>query len=154
VSSGFVTTLALIVVALLAARLVLPGLPLRCSVTLTRREAAATVVGIVLLVYHCAAMFFPRTTGHIPGTDGIAHDIRTLGLVSQIWYVVPALLLVIGLHKVPRVALRVVILALAAVGVTMYDDGPLDTHLTAIAIAVVVLATCLATLVRPPRLGR
>lgn len=155
VSSGFVTTLGLVVLALLVARLVLPGLPLPGrNVTLTRAEAVAVLAGILLLVFHCGAMFFPRTIGHLPGTDSIAHDIRTLGLVSQVWYVVPAALVVIGLRRLPPIPVLVIAGSLLAVGVTMYDHGPLQTHLNAILVAVVALAAALAAMVRLPRLGR
>lgn len=155
VSPGFVITLGLVVLALLVARLVLPGLPVPGrSITLTRGETVTAFVGILLLVFHCGAMFFPRTIAHIPGTDSIAHDIRTLGLVSQVWYVVPAALVVIGLRRLPPIPVLAIAGALLAVGVTMYDHGPLQTHLNAILVAVVALASALAAMVRLPRLTR
>jgi hypothetical protein len=44
----------------------------------------------------------------------------------------------------------VVLLALTAVGVTMYDSGPLDVHLAAIFVSIVILAGVASTLVVPP----
>ncbi len=46
-----------------------------------------------------------------------------------------------------------IVLAPAAVGTTMYDGGPLATHLAAIFATVTLLALCSATLIGGPRTG-
>ena len=69
----------------------------------------------------------------------------------MVWYVVPALLVVTGLRRLPSLALAGVVVALLAIGVTMYNGGPLDTHLIAIFSGVVVLAAVLAGWCECPR---
>lgn len=152
VSTGFVVTLACCVVVVLTARLLVPSLPLRrTAVTLSATEVAATLLGLVTLAFHCGAMFFQGLTERLPATDGVIEAIRALGNASILWYAVPALLMMLGLRRLPWLALSSVGLALLAVGVTMYDGGPLETHLTAIFVAVSLLAVVLATsMILPP----
>ncbi len=152
VSTSFVVLLALAVSIVVASRLLLPGLPLRDrAVTLTVAELALTLCGLAILTFHCGAMFFTAATQRIPGTDGAIGDIRALGTISLVWYVLPALLVLLGLRRLPLLALVVVGVALLAIGVTMYDGGSLETHLVAIFAGVVALTVVMATLVRPPR---
>ncbi len=152
VSTGFVVLLALAISIVVASRLSLRGLPLRDrAVTLTVAELALTLCGLAILTFHCGAMFFTAATQWIPGTDGAIEDIRALGTSSLVWYVLPALLVLLGLRRLPLLALIVVSVALLAIGVTMYDGGSLETHLVAIFAGVVSLTAVAAMLVRPPR---
>lgn len=115
-------------------------------------QAALVGVGLAGLAFHCGAMFFRRIVALLPGSDAVSGDIRALGTLSIVWYVVPALLVVLGLRRQHPAAVGVVALALTWVGVTMYDSGPLlQVHLTAIFLAVLVIATVVAALVIPPR---
>jgi hypothetical protein len=68
----------------------------------------------------------------------------------MVWYAVPAALVVLGLRRQHPAALTAVSLALTAVGITMYDGGSLPTHLTAIFVSVVILASVASTLLLPP----
>ncbi|MCY7373103.1 MAG: hypothetical protein LH461_05310 [Spirochaetaceae bacterium] len=150
-STGFLVGLGVAVAVILGARLALSALPLRGParrVTIT--DATLSVVGAAGLAFHCVAMFFRRVVDPLPGADAVISDIRALGTASIIWYVVPAVLVLLGLRRVHPVGLAVAALAFVAVGVTMYDEGPLDIHLAAIFTSVVVLALVTATLVLPP----
>lgn len=64
------------------------------------------------------------------------------------------MLLIVGLRRIYLPALALVTLALAAVGTTMYDEGPLTAHLTAIFVTVTLIALCAATLIDRPQAGR
>lgn len=150
-STPFLLSLAGVVVVVLGARFLSAGLPLRgLARRITRPDAALLVTGAVGLAFHCVAMFFRRVVDPLPGADAAISDIRALGAASIIWYVVPAVLVLLGLRRVHPAALAVAALAFVAVGVTMYNDGPLDVHLASIFASVVVLAVVTATLVLPP----
>jgi len=122
----------------------------RVAVRITRVPAVLADIGIVGLVLHCGAMFFPSVVGEPPGTHRVIGAINALGAVSRIWYIAAAVLVLIGLQPQHVVARVIVALALVAVGVTMYGGGPLRTHLVAIFAAVVVLAGVAAALVVSP----
>ncbi len=150
-STSFLLILAGVVVIVLAARFLLAGLPLHgLARSITLPDVALVVVGAAGLTFHCVAMFFRRVVEPLPGVDSAVADIRALGTASIVWYVVPAVLAVLGLRRVHPVAPVAAALAFTAVAVTMYDDGPLDVHLSAIFTAVVVLAVVVAALVIPP----
>ena len=150
-STPFLLSLAGVVVVVLGARFLSAGLPLRGSARrITLPDAALIVAGAIGLAFHCVAMFFRRVVDPLPGADAVISDIRALGTSSIIWYVVPAVLVLLGLRRVHPAALAVAALAFVAVGVTMYDEGPLDIHLAAIFTSVVILALITATLVLPP----
>lgn len=154
VPTGVVVSLALVVASVIGARFLLPGLPMRGrAVTLTWTEVAVTLYGLAVLTFHCGAMFFTEATQQMPGSDGLIEDIRALGGRSLVWYVVPALLVVLGLRRLPLLAVAAVSIALLAIGVTMYDGGSLETHLVAIFAGVVLLTATFAALVRPPGRG-
>jgi hypothetical protein len=68
----------------------------------------------------------------------------------MVWYVVPAVLMLAGLRRLHWSGVSAVSIALIAVGVTMYNGGPLNVHLATISTAVVVLALVAATLVLRP----
>ena len=150
-SATFVVSLTLVVLALLAARLLHPALPLRGRATNLRfAEVALIVVGLTTLTFHCGAMFFTTLVARLPGTDAAIDAIRALGTASLLWYVVPACVVLSGLRRVHWGAFTVIGLALLAIGVTMYNGGPVEQHLLAIWFGVVLLAAVVATLVRPP----
>lgn len=141
-----------LVVTLFLLRQVLPVLPLS---TWARRigalDAVLSVLGILGLVGHCVAMFFPRIIQSIPGTTSYARVVNELGRGSAVLFVIPALLLLVGLHRQQPVAIGLLLAALAAVGITMYDHGSLRLHLTMISIAVVLISLIGTLLVLPPR---
>lgn len=154
-STRFLVSLAAAVAVVLGARFRFASLPLR---RLARPIAGTDVVlagvGVVGLAFHCGAMFFRRLLEPLPGTGAAIGEIRALGTASIVWYLVPAVLLVIGLRRLHLVAPAVAAFALAAVGITMYDGGSVQIHLAAVFVAVVVLVGVAATLVLPPRRRR
>jgi len=109
-------------------------------------------VGVAVLVFHCAAMFFPGAASQLPGSDGVGDDIRGLGVRSMIWYAAPAIAVLVSLRRAHRGALLAALVALALVGITMYDGGPLNHHLLAIWMGATTLAAVFATFVRSPTL--
>ena len=60
------------------------------------------------------------------------------------------MLVLVGLRRLHWSGVGAVTLALIAVGVTMYNGGPLDVHLAMVSAAVFVLALVAATLAIPP----
>ncbi len=151
VSAGFVVSLAVVVAALLGARFLIAAFPLRdVAVRMTATDAALAGAGLLGLGFHCGAMFFRSGIAALPGANAVAGEISALGTVSIIWYVVPGALVLLGLRRQYPLALAAVALALAAVGITMYDGGSLQEHLSAIFIAVVILAAVSAMLLLPP----
>ncbi|MDQ6776111.1 MAG: hypothetical protein M3071_07820 [Actinomycetota bacterium] len=150
-STGFLVSLAVVVAVLLSARFLLAALPLRrVAVPVTITDVALAGVGILGLAFHCGAMFSRSLVEWLPGTGSVIREIGALGTGSVILYVVPALLVLLGLRRQHPVAPVVMALALAAVGVTMYDGGSLQAHLTAIFVAVVALAAVATMLTLPP----
>ena len=95
-------------------------------------------------------MFFPSAFGTLPGTRSPINGINALGTVSITWYVLAAMMALLGLRRQHAAAPVVVAVALVAIGVTMYDGGPVRTHLVAIFGSVVILAVVAAVLVLPP----
>jgi len=150
VSPGYVETLVVIVVVVLGARALVAGLPLRWASRLGAVDAGLLAVGIVGLAVHCGAMFFRSRVTAVPATSRAVDMINALGRGSIVWYAASAALVVVGLRGQHPLALAAAGLMLVAVGVTMYDGGPLDSHLASIFAAVVVLAGIAAALVRPP----
>lgn len=149
-SGGYLTALGLVVVALLGARLLVGAVPLAAAEAPTRVEAGALGVGILGLVFHCGAMFFRATFIRIPGADGAISTINAMNLGSQAWYVVAAVLVTVGLRRQKPYVLAVLGLGLVAVGVTMFNGGPVRVHLVTIFAMVTLLAATLALLVRLP----
>lgn len=113
-------------------------------------EIVLVVLGAFGLAYHCGAMFFTTDFRGVLGLGGYAHTINALGAWSMVAFSVPALLLLVGARNTPRWYGLLVAAVLAAVGVTMYDDGPLDAHLSAIMLAAIVLIAGLILLTDPP----
>jgi hypothetical protein len=158
VSAPYVVSLSLVVAVVLGSRLFVSGLPLR-----RHARPLAVVDGLLLLVglaglgFHCGSMFFRSVVEAVPGTTRAINDIDAMGTASKVGYAIPAVLVVLGLRQQHPAAVTVVAAALAAVGITMYDDGTLATHLTAIFVAVVAIAGVVSLLAVPApalRLGR
>lgn len=154
-SAGYVIALAASVAVIVSARFLVGSLPLRqAAAQLSPTDAVFAGVGMLGLVLHCGAMFFPAVFGDLPGSHRAISEINALGAVSIVWYVLAAALVLLGLRRQHTFALAVVAVALLAVGVTMYDGGPLRTHLVAIFVTVVILAGVVALLVLPPSTAR
>ena len=150
-SHAYVTTLLALVVGASAARLVLPMLPVRRYVVrLSGLDAMAVAVGGMGLVLHCGAMFFRASVATWPGGPAVIRVIDPMGTASITWYAVGAALIVLGLRRQLPVVVGAVAVSLAAVGFTMYDGGPLRTHLDVIAGAVFLLVASLAVFADPP----
>ena len=154
-STAYVVALVVLVVAIGLARMVLPVLPWRrVSVRLHPVDFVLSVLGVLGLAFHCGAMFYGSTILSVPGTETGVAEINALGAVSIAAFAVPAALLIVGLRRINSLGLMLIVLALAAVGTTMYDAGPLSAHLAAIFATVMLLALCAATLIGRPQTGR
>jgi hypothetical protein len=146
-SPSFALSMIAVVAVVTGARLLLGGLPRGIARRLPVGDALMGGTGLLGLFFHCGAMFFTGFVTAIPGAQGPADAVNALGAASIGWYVVPAMLVLAGLRRLHWSGLVAVGAALIAVGVTMYDGGPLDLHLAAIFAAVVALAVVAATLV-------
>ncbi|WP_427007906.1 hypothetical protein [Pseudarthrobacter sp. H2] len=150
-TTDFVGGLAVVVLLLLLARLVVPGLPPQSlAARLTPVDAGLAAAGIAGLVLHCASMFFEPVVSSFPGSAAVISQINSMGPASVIWYAVPSLLLLAGLRRHDTVVLAVLAVALLTVGVTMYNGAALWIHLDAVFAAGVVTAAILFLLVVPP----
>lgn len=139
-----------VVIVIVGARFVLASLPSRRhAVETSPAELAVLGIGMLGLVLHCTAMFTRELVEWIPG-PAVA-QIAGMGTASIIWYVIPALLVAVGLRRQRLVVQAAVTLALLAVGITMYNGGPLSVHLAAIFLLVVVLAIVSSALIRVRR---
>lgn len=138
-------------VMLFGARALVPGIPLkRYARTSSWFDIGLTILGALGLVLHCVAMFYRGLIGSVPGTGGYIQLVNDLGGASIALYVVPAVLVLAGLRRQHPLALAIVALTLVAVGITMYDHGPLAIHLATILGAAIALAISTALLVRRP----
>lgn len=99
------------------------------AVPLRAWERAFVVIGGVLLVFHCTAMFFGPWVDAVPGLEPAARAVRASGTASQIAYWVPAAAVVFGWRRLWWPALAVVAVNLIGVGVTMFIAFPLVVHL-------------------------
>lgn len=145
---GYTIALWAAVILIVGLRFVLPGLPLRRgSVTMKGADIAVLGIGMVGLVLHCTAMFNRPLIDWIPGISPVIAQINDLGTASVIWYVIPAILVLAALRRQHWAVLLVVVAALAAVGITMYNGASLAVHLGAIFAAVVVLAAVTSALI-------
>ena len=148
---GLMVTLLVIVVVLVALRLSVRALPLRgWSRPIRPFDLVLAALGVLGLVLHCGAMFFPAVLGVVPGSDGYAAVVNALQTGSVVLYVLPAVLTVVGLRRQHPLVVALLAIALLVVGITMYDGGPLDQHLAAISAAVLVLAATGTLLITPP----
>jgi hypothetical protein len=151
VSDRYVIALSTAVVLVLAGRFALSFLPLaQWAEPVTVTEAVLFGVGVAGLALHCGAMFFPATVRALPGGPQVIRTVDPLGTASILWFTVAAILVMVGLRRQHVVVWTITALSMASVGYTMYDGGRLHVHLTAIFVAVVLLAAILAVLVIPP----
>lgn len=101
----------------------------RWAAPVGRTELAVAVAAVLVLVFHCAVMFFARWTDAIPGGQLLGDPVRGLGAVSQGSYWVPAAVLVVALRRIWWPGLALLAGTLLGVGVTMFWPYPLSTHL-------------------------
>lgn len=150
-STRFVVSLVVVVAVVAGARVWSAGLPVRrFAKRATVMDTVLLGVGVAILVFHCGVMFFPRLVDPLPGVDAAARGIRALGTASIVWYVVPAVLVLLGLRRQQLIGQAAVAVALAAVGITMYNGGSLQWHLAAIFMSVLILLGVTAALLLPP----
>jgi hypothetical protein len=150
-SDFYVSTLLAVVVVAALARFVLPVLPVSTYVVrLSGLDSLAVIVGAIGVVLHCGAMFFRASVASWPGGPAVIRVVDPMGRPSITWYAVGAALIVLGLrHQLP-IVVGAAAVSLGAVGFTMYDGGPLRTHLDVIAITVVLFVASLAAFADPP----
>ena len=150
-SDAYLSALLAVAVVGGVARYALAALPLRRYVArLTVVDVIAVAVGSVGLLLHCGAMFFRTTVAAWPGGPAVIRVVDPMGTASITWYAVAAALVVLGLRRLQPVVVATVAASLAEVGFTMYDGGPLRTHLDVIAATVVVFVGALAACADPP----
>lgn len=140
-SPFYLLALAGVVVLVVAASAIAPArLVASCAARLSRADTMVLVLGLAALALHCGAMFSRSAFDSVPVFRSAVAAVDALGPVSMIAFAVPAAAVVIALRSVRTVVVVIVAVSLVAVGVTMYDAGPLDAHLTAIFVAVVLIA--------------
>ncbi len=117
-------------------------------------DGVLALVGWLGLALHCGAMFARPFVAWIPGSAGYVDVVNGMGAGSIVLYLVPAALLLVGLRRARPPVLAVCAVMLGAVGITMYDGGTLQAHLTAIFGAVVIGTLASAGLVARVVRGR
>lgn len=149
---AFTLSLAVIIVVLIGARLFIPARRRRTSTRpFTVLDLILVVVGTAGLVLHCGAMFYRSTVAVMPASSDYIRSVNHMGAASVILYVIPAALVLAGLRRQHPVTVALLGLAFTAVGITMYNHGPLAVHLAAIFTAGVLLTATMAFLVQRPR---
>ena len=128
-----------------------PFLPER-AVGLGPVARTVAVVSAVLLVFHCAAMFFTPWVTAIGVLRPFAAEVNAMGVASQVAYWVPAAALLLVWRRVWWPGLALMVLTLAGVGVTMYWPYPLTVHLWWLG-AVIVAGVFVSTALTGPRTG-
>ncbi|MBA2639404.1 MAG: hypothetical protein H0U77_05320 [Nocardioidaceae bacterium] len=123
-------------------------LPSRRARTMPGLDLVLLVLGVIGLVFHCTAMFFPDQTALVPGSGPAAAAVNNLGTASVVLFVAPSVLVAAALRQVWPPALVLLVGTLAAVGITMYNGSPLELHLGTIAAAVLVMSSVAAGLLR------
>jgi hypothetical protein len=149
VRGGWFLSLAVIAAVLMIARLALrrPLLP-RHARALPAIEAVLIAASLVLLIFHCAAMFAPDAVAAFRVLDRPAAVVRDLrDPIGQAAFWIPAAALVVGTRGLWWPAPISAALSLVAVGWTMYGDFTLTQHLIAILVAGVLIAGALSGLV-------
>jgi hypothetical protein len=140
-------TAALVALALLRLLARRPLLAARAR-TIARGEAVLAGVSLLLLVFHCAAMFAPDVIALLRVLDRPAAVVRDLGdPVGQAAYWVPAAALVVAVRRLWWPAPLATGITLLAVGWTMYGDFTLTQHLVAIVTAGLVVGLAVTGLV-------
>ena len=99
------------------------------AVPLRPWERALVIIGGVLLIFHCSAMFFGPWVDAVSGLEPAARAVRASGTASQIAYVLPAAAIIVGWRRIWWPALAAVAVTLVGVGVTMFIPFPLVVHL-------------------------
>lgn len=145
---SFVVSVALIVLGLAALRLVGLFPVLAAARPLARVDALVAFIGALALAYHCLSMFFPDLGRAVPGGVALVPVIDGLGVASAILFILSAVVLLVGIRRLHPVAVVLNALVLIAVGITMYDGGPVAVHTSAIAVEVIVLAVTVLAFVR------
>jgi hypothetical protein len=112
-------------------------------------ELAGIAVAVTTLAFHCAAMFFADWVDAVPFAETPARAVRSLGVVSQVAYWVPAAGLVIALRRLWPPAVGLLVLTLIGVGVTMFVPHALTTHLAWLASAVITVVLIATALIAP-----
>jgi len=115
-------------------------------------ETVLGLAALVVLAFHCGAMFFPSQVDALPGLHAPAESIRRLGVASQLAFALPALALIVVNRRAWPPLLVLLALSLAAAGVTMFWWFGLNVHLGAIAAAITATAVVTIVLARPPSL--
>lgn len=147
--------LVALIAAGIAARLASSRLPVSSLAhRLGPAEAALAVSALLLLGFHCGAMFFTAEVASVPGLSRPAGAVDDLGRASQLVYWLPALALLLSLRRAWRPALGALAAALAAVGVTMFWSFGLTAHLAALATAVAATVALAAGFVGAPLVPR
>ncbi|MDN5749510.1 MAG: hypothetical protein L0H64_13505 [Pseudonocardia sp.] len=116
------------------------GRPLlaRHAIPIGRVELLVAGLSVLVLVFHCTAMFFGSWVDAVPGAVAPADAVRSLGTASQLSYWVPVVVLVSSWRRIWWPALALLIVTLTGVGVTMFWPYALATHLAWLAAAVLV----------------
>lgn len=150
--SSYVISLVVVVVAVMTSRLI-PAARVRASSSrrASRSNAVLVLLGWLGLTFHCSAMFYRSAVESIPGTYSLVETVNAMSTASVVAFTGPAALLLVGLRRARPWLIGSVFAALAAVGVTMYNGGSLDTHLTAIFVAIVLIAFATAELLSAGR---
>ena len=110
-------------------------------------EALLATGSLLVLVFHCMAMFFASWVDLVPPLQQPAAAVRALGTASEVSYWAPSALLLLSLRRVWWPAPAVLAVALVGVGYTMFVPHALWTHLWWIAAAVVIVVVITAGLV-------
>lgn len=143
--------LVLIPVLLFAVRIFSAKLPwMTYARPSTWPDVAMLAVGVLGLVLHCVSMFYRDLLAAVPGMGGYIQAVNAVGAASIVLYVLPALLVLVALRRQHLVAVIIVATTLIAVGVTMYNGGPLSVHLVTIAAATIAISGTVALLMRRP----
>ena len=124
------------------------------SVRVTKLGSAVAFVSGLLLVFHCAAMFFGPWINALPLLQTPADMVRSMGVGSEIADWVPAAFLVVAWRRVWGPALLALVVAIVGVGVTMYWPYPLVVHLAWLTAIIVVGSLIPTVLLRSPRATR
>ena len=143
-SLAFVVALLVAVLLTAVVGLAVPSLRGRSAPRLF--DAAVAALGWLGLALHCGAMFARPVVARVQGSARYVDGVNAMGSASVALYVVPAVLLLVGLRRSRRAVGGACALALLAVGVTMYDGSSLSTHLVTIFAAVVLAALASASL--------
>ncbi len=152
VPPSYVISLVVVVLGVMASRLLLAArVPARSSRRASPGDAALVLLGWLGLTIHCSAMFYRAAVAAIPGTGSLVDGINAMGTASVVAFIVPAGLLLLGLRRAQSWLIASVLASFAVVGVTMYDGGSLDAHLTAIFVAIALTVFTTTGLLAPGR---